>query len=225
MNPGHAAGVRGDPGEHIRVVPEVVSVEQDPDLGRADLREHGVGMGEGVDESRLLALRHMHRLEPDTDMRRPGSLRDAPQALDENLGAVGLRAVAQRPREARDALGLVRGKSPDRRAQRFDALGRVVRPFHSRDCERQDRRHLGDAHGDAKPVLMEQSGVGVVVVWQLELPEPDRIEPGRCVGLDVLGERGVDRRDLGERENHERPGSFARRRRAIGGLVSSFATR
>ena len=74
-------------------------------------------------------------------------------------------------------------------------------------------------------VLGEQREVRLVVGRQLELPDPDRVEAGGGVRLDVLGERGADRRDLREREAHERPGSFARSRCVIGGFVSSFATR
>ena len=76
-----------------------------------------------------------------------------------------------------------------------------------------------------RPCSAQQREVRLVVGRQLELPDPDRVEAGGGVRLDVLGERGADGRDLREREDHERPGSFARSRCVIGGFVSSFATR
>ena len=54
---------------------------------------------------------------------------------------------------------------------------------------------------------------------------PIASKPAASVGLDLLGEARVHRRDRGEGELHERPGSFARRRRPSAGFVSSFATR
>ena len=83
----------------------------------------------------------------------------------------------------------------------------------------------GHADRDAQAVLAEERDVRLVVGRQLELPEPDRVEAGCGVRLDVLREGGADRRDLREREDHERPGILASSRCVIGGFVSSFATR
>ena len=74
-------------------------------------------------------------------------------------------------------------------------------------------------------MVLQEGDVRVVVLGQLELPEPDGVEPGSRVCLDLLDERCPGRGDLGQRENHERPGTLASSRRAIGGLVSAFATR
>ena len=85
-----------------------------------------------------------------------------------------------------------------------------------------DRRN---AHGDAQVVLIEERHVRRIVGRQLELPEPDRVEPGRGARRDILREGGPDGRDLGQGADHERPGIRARSRCVIGGLIRSFATR
>ncbi len=74
-------------------------------------------------------------------------------------------------------------------------------------------------------MLAQERDVRGVVGRQLELPEADRVEAGCRIRLDVFREGGADRRDLREREDHERPGILARSRCVIGGFVSSFATR
>ena len=220
-----AADVGLDPGQHLGVVPDVVGVEQDPDLRRTGDRQHPVGLGEAVDEARHLPLAPVHRLEADPGSGLAGDGAEALERADEQIRSLRERAVAERAGEAGDALGVVGGEPPHRCLERRDALGDVGRAFHAGDRERQHRRDLGHAHRDAEAVLGEQRQVRLVVGRQLELPDPDRVEPGGGVGLDVLGERGADRRDLREREAHERPGSFARSRCVIGGFVSSFATR
>ena len=112
-----------------------------------------------------------------------------------------------------------------RSLERADPLLDVGGPLHPGDREREHRRHLGTQTETRKAVLAQQRDVRLVVLGQLELPEPDRVEARCGIGLDVLGERGADGRDLGEREDHARPGSRASRRCGIGGFVSSFATR
>lgn len=122
-------------------------------------------------------------------------------------------------------LGVVGREARHGGAERRDPVARIRRPLHAGNQELQDRRHRRDADRNAESVLEEQLDVRRVVLRKLEFPETDRVEASGCVGLHILLERGTDRGDLGEGENHERPGILERRRCAIGGFVSSFATR
>ena len=216
--------------QHVRVVPEVVGVEEDADLlGRADTREHGVGVGERVDEPGLVALRRVHRLEADADARLVGRGCDARRAppTTRSVPSASVRPPSG-PGEARDALGLVRGEPPHRGLERPDALLEVVRALHSGDRERQDRGDCRHADGDAEAVLAQQGdGSPRRPAGSLNSHSPIASKPAAAYAVDVLRERRVDGRDLREREDHERPGSGSRAssRCGIGGFVSSFATR
>ena len=204
----------------------MVGVEQDPDLRRTGDREHPVGFGEAVDEARHLPLARVHRLEADPGSHLAGDSTESLQRVEEQRRSLHERAIAERAGEARDTFGVVGGEPPHRCLERSDALGDVGRTLHSGDRERQHRRYFGHTDRDAEAVIGEQRQVRLVVGRQLELPDPDLVEPGGGIGLHVLGERRPDRRDLRQREAHERrPGSFARSRCVIGGFVSSFATR
>ena len=104
----------------------------------------------------------------------------------------------------------------------------VGRPLHAGDRERQDRRHRRHADRHAEAVLAQQRDVRLVVLGQLELPQPDRVEarprrtprrPRRTSRRAVeISESDVITRGRGS-------GIRASRRCGIGGFVSSFATR
>ena len=112
------------------------------------------------------------------------------EAVGEDLRPLALRAGRRAGlRGRRRTPARTAAKRVDGRLQRLDPLCRVGGPFHSRDREREDRRHDRDADGDAKPVLAQEGDVRVVVLGQLELPQADRVEPGSRICLDVLVER------------------------------------
>ena len=58
----------------------------------------------------------------------------------------------------------------------------------------------GYASGDALPDRELLERLVVAAVRELQLPDPDPVDAGRRVGLDVLGEAGCERGDLRDRE-------------------------
>ncbi len=220
-----------------RLVGEVERVCHDPHVVETRLGEQRERVGERADEAGGVALRRVDGLEAEHDSGLPRGRRRASHALDHDRAALILRAPAERPAEAEHACRLVRRQAPDRVADRLDPLLRVRRALHPRDREGQERRHGRDAVRHREPPCAEQLDVRRVVGGQLELPEADRVEPCGGVGVDVLGEGRVDRRDRREGEPHrlahrlvsdfksDTLGSFESTRRVSGGFVSSFATR
>ena len=85
----------------------------------------------------------------------------------------------------------------DRCLERRDALGRRRRGLpcrRSRSAGSTAQRERNSTRG--RPAAAEQCDVRVVVIGQLELPNPDRVEAGSRVGRDVFRERRVGRRHL-----------------------------
>jgi len=149
--------------------------------------------------------------------------RETAQTVDDELPRLVRVAAAGRPGEAEDTVGLVTGEAVHRLAQRADADVDVLRPRD--DGVREDRGDGGDTVRRVEAAPAQGSEVGVVVLSELRLPDPDPVEPGRGVGPQVLAVARSDGRDLAQREHHDRPGTLASSRRPSGGLVSCFATR
>ncbi len=60
----------------------------------------------------------------------------------------------------------------------------------------------GDAARDTEARLAQERTIRLVVVGQLELPDPDPLEAGGSVGRDILLEGGGYRRDLAQGKPH-----------------------
>ena len=59
----------------------------------------------------------------------------------------------------------------------------------------------GTAAAVASPLASQQlERLGVAALGELQLPDPDPVEPGGGVGAHVVGEGGVQRRDLRDGE-------------------------
>jgi hypothetical protein len=102
--------------------------------------------------------------------------------------------------DRQDHLGLERREALDGAAQLDGALGRVGR---AGERHREDREDAGDAGGRLQPRVVQRGEGGrvVAVCGELELPHADALGAGRGVRLDVLVERLVEGRDLGDRES------------------------
>ena len=169
----------------------------------------------------------MHRLEarasprPRSRPRRHVANRPRRSAVPPRLGALAERARRGRRRTRVDRR---RAGRSTRRARRTRSAGRAGPSMPGIASGRNDGT-AGTQFVTARPCSARSARFAVVVRRQLELPDPDRVEAGRGVGGDVLGERGVHGRDLREREPHDRPGQLCEKHasRASGGFVSSFA--
>ncbi len=97
------------------------------------------------------------------------------------------------------------GEAMDRCAQVVDPLLRVGRPAEQR--QRQNRRNRRHGRRRLEPAPLERVDRGgvVAVLGQLQLPDPDPVEPGRGVGGEVLVEARAERRDLRDREARRAP--------------------
>ena len=153
--------------------------------------------------------------------------RGAAEAVDDDRACLrppsGRRAARSRQS---DALGLVRGEPRDRRADRLEPLRRVGRALHARDREREERRHGRDAVRDARARARRAArGSPRRRRGSLNSQRPIASNPAAAYAATSSANAAFDGRDLREGELHERPGSFASRRRPSAGFVSSFATR
>jgi len=148
-----------------------------------------------------------------------------PEPVENDRARLVLGQRAERAAQDDDALRVVAGEPPDRRADRPGPFRGILGSLEPGDPELEERRHGRDAVRDLEPGRAQEREVRLVVGGQLHLPEADRVEAGGGVGGDVLREGRVQGRDRRERQPHERRGSRPRRRRGSGGFVSSFATR
>ena len=213
VNARDPGGVRRDPREHGRIVPDVIGVEQDPDLGRAALASTVSACASELTNpacSRCVACTGSKPTRTPREPAAAATLR-SPSTRISVPSASG--SAAERAREARDALGLVRREPRDRRAaaprsRSAGSSGPSMPGIASGSTDGTSGTQTATRRPCSRSSAMFASSSG----GQLELPEPDRVEPGGRICFDVLRERCVDGRDLGERENHERPGSFARSR-------------
>jgi hypothetical protein len=217
----------GDPVRHgserlRRLVPEVVRVGHDAHVAEPGLVQERDGVGDAVDEGDGVALAGSRRLQPEAHPGFSRCLRHLSKPLDDHLACPGGLEVADRSGEADHALRLVRRQPADAHAERVDALGRLAGLVHPGQEDREDGGHRGDAARDPEPDVPQECDVRRIVRGQLHLPDPDAVEAGSGVCRDVLRERGADRRDLGEGELHERPGSLASSLFGRAGFVSSL---
>ena len=119
-------------------------------------------------------------LERDPDAGELGLGGDRAQAVDDDLaGPVGIE-VAAGAGQADDPRRRECGQAVDRGAEGVDALLRVGRAAEQR--QRQDRGDDRHRRGGLEAAALErlERGRVVAVLGQLQLPDPDPVEPGRA---------------------------------------------
>ena len=196
-----------------------------PISGAPTRREEGVGVRERVHEAGLLALRRVHRLESDPHLRELVPRWQRAEAPLENLRGLRLRVVAERACEARDALGSVGRQTADRAAS--DSMRSAGSPGPSMPgiASWKTDGTSGTHTATRRPCSRRRAVLASSSLGSLYSQSPIASNPAAAYASTSSLEGGADGRDLGEREDHDRPGSFASSRWATGGRVSAFATR
>ena len=191
--------VRADVVEHVRSVPEVPGVEEDPH-GHSDLLEQVDRIREVVDHREVVPRRRVDGLERDAHADLGTGSRNLAKPLDDDLPRLLRIAATDRPGEAEHGGRVECREPPDRGAQRLDPLLRIVRPRKRRQGKDGESGRKADRRLQARlPEAGER--LPVLALRQLCLGEADPRCAPRGVGGDVLVEGQRHRAELGDGES------------------------